>query len=65
MKSILRQAIRTVLALTFCVMVALMILTDPLCAAVLAAGNRLRCPKPERPAIVASAAAASEKTPGD
>ncbi|MCX6951000.1 MAG: hypothetical protein NTV51_02260 [Verrucomicrobia bacterium] len=47
----LRRAVRYVLAILFCMIVAVIVLTDPFCATVLAAGRRLRRPRAEKAAI--------------
>jgi hypothetical protein len=65
-KSLLRQALRHVLALAFCLIVAAIILTDPLCSAILAAGLRLRRTQPERIATttaIGSLATVSTRVP--
>jgi len=64
MKSILRRAIRYAAAVIFCLIVAIVILTDPLFAAVMSAGSRMRRPRPEKTAIAgASTSNASRESP--
>lgn len=60
-KSRWRGTVRHVLALLFCLMVALMVLCDPLAATVLAAGFRLRRPRAEKTAVAMTATVVSER----
>ena len=61
MKSLLRRTIRNLLMLIFCLTAAVIILTDPLCAAVLASGFRLRRPRQEKNAVTVVAASTPSK----
>ena len=63
-KSRWRRAVRHVLALLFCLMVALIVLADPLCATVLAAGFRLRRQRLDKSvAAMTATATPKEHTP--
>lgn len=58
-----RRALRPVGVVIFCLVVAIIILTDPLCAAVFSTGRRLRRTRPETTEVVTQAASGlTEKT---
>jgi hypothetical protein len=61
MKALLRRMVRNLLMVLFCLSAAVIILTDPLCAAVLASGFRLRQPQPEKCAVTTMAASTPSK----
>lgn len=61
MKATIRSSIRFILAVGFCLVVTLIILTDPLCAAVLATGRRLRRPQAEKATAIVMTASTSPK----
>lgn len=58
-----RGLIKHLLPLVFCLLVAFMILTDPLAAAFLSAGSRLRRQRPEKAPAAMAAAALERKSP--
>ena len=56
MKSIFPAWGRQILAIAVCLLITAIVLTDPLFAAVMVAGRRMRRPRPEKTIVAATAA---------